>query len=90
MNEIPTPETDEILKKNAQSSQTALEDYEVLADHSISLERRLTVAREALQAAIDAKLIPISSVSEGGPMRHSEQVKVADQIREALTSTAPK
>lgn len=39
---------------------------------------------EALQAAIDCGMVPISSVKEGGAFRHSRQVEVADMIRAAL------
>jgi len=38
----------------------------------------------ALQAAIDCGMVPKSSASEGGAMRHSRQVQVADMIRAAL------
>lgn len=39
---------------------------------------------EALQAAIDCGMVPISSAKEGGAFRHSRQVEVADMIRAAL------
>ena len=79
---IPTPETDKISAMQRTSGEWK--------DHSQDIERRLTIARAAIQAAIDSGLIPVSSASEGGPMRHSAQVRAADQIREALTLTAPK
>lgn len=39
---------------------------------------------EALEAAIECGMVPISSAKEGGAMKHSIQVKVADQIRAAI------
>lgn len=39
---------------------------------------------EALEAAIEHGLVPKSSASEGGAMRHVSQVKCADQIRAAI------
>ena len=39
---------------------------------------------EALQAAVDCGMVPISSAKEGGAARHSQQVIIADKIREAL------
>ena len=39
---------------------------------------------EALQAAVECGMVPISSVSDGGASRHSRQVQVADMIRAAI------
>lgn len=39
---------------------------------------------EALQAAIECGMIPSSSAKEGGAVRFSRQVHVADQIRAAI------
>ena len=39
---------------------------------------------EALEAAVECGLVPKSSATEGGAMRFSRQVAVADQIRAAL------
>jgi len=39
---------------------------------------------EALKAAVDCGMVPISSASEGGAARHSRQVEVADMIRAAI------
>ena len=39
---------------------------------------------EALQAAVECGMVPISSVSEGGASRHSRQVQAADMIRAAI------
>lgn len=39
---------------------------------------------EALEAAVECGLVPKSSAAEGGAMRFSRQVEVADQIRAAL------
>jgi hypothetical protein len=38
----------------------------------------------ALVAAIDCGMIPITSAKEGGAAVHSIQVRVADQIRDAI------
>ena len=48
------------------------------------LEERDTL-RAALQAAVDCSMVPKSSASDGGANRYSEQVRVADQIRAALS-----
>lgn len=39
---------------------------------------------EAVDAAFACRMIPKSSVSEGGANKYSEQVRVADQLRAAL------
>ena len=44
MNGIHTPETDEVLRRNATSEHSAAEDYEILADHAANLEYRLAMA----------------------------------------------
>ena len=48
MNEYPTPETDDLLTRNATGDSTPIEDYESLAQLSLSLEQRLAACREAL------------------------------------------
>lgn len=40
--------------------------------------------RAVLQAAVDCGMVPKSSAADGGACRHSEQVRVADQIRAEL------
>lgn len=40
---------------------------------------------EALIAAVDCGMVPTSSISDGGANKHSIQVKVADQIRAAIS-----
>lgn len=40
---------------------------------------------EALQAAVECGLVPVSSAKDGGATRHSRQVHVADQIRAAIS-----
>ena len=40
--------------------------------------------REALWAAVNCGMVPSSSAKDGGAVRYSKQVKVADQIRAAL------
>ena len=86
INEIPTPETDAFFRQDALKN---LDKYPAAA-FARDLERRLAIARDALQAAIDCGMVPASSASDGGGNCHSKQVRVADQIREALTQTAPK
>jgi len=44
--------------------------------------------REALQAAVDCGMVPVSSAKDGGAVRYSRHVQVADQIRAALAETA--
>lgn len=39
---------------------------------------------EAMQAAIDCEMVPVSSAADGGAVRHSRQVQVADMIRAAI------
>lgn len=39
---------------------------------------------EALKAAVDCKMVPITSAKDGGAAKHSIQVQVADQIRAAI------
>ena len=39
---------------------------------------------DALQAAVGCGMVPASSASEGGAVRHAAQVHVADQIRAAI------
>lgn len=45
---------------------------------------------EALKAAVESGLVPKSSVSDGGACGHSEQVRVADMIRAALSKAEGK
>ena len=54
--DIPTPITDELLKRNAQSCNLPQDDYESLAKLSENLERKLAVCRDALKpfAAFEA------------------------------------
>jgi len=70
LNEIPTPETD-AAKKNGASFSILCED----------LERRLTVAREAL-AKLDSRL--------GGFCHGSWESGLCSIAQKALTQTAPK
>lgn len=44
--------------------------------------------REALQAAVDCGMVPVSSAKDGGAVRYSRHVQVADQIRATLAETA--
>jgi len=48
------------------------------------LEAEVARLREALLAAVDCGMVPSSSAKDGGAVRYSKQVKVADQIRAAL------
>lgn len=38
----------------------------------------------ALEAAVECGMVPVSSASEGGANRYSDQVRVADAIRAAI------
>jgi len=44
---------------------------------------------EALKEAVECGMIPKSSASDGGAVRHSRQVIVADMIRAALSKVQP-
>lgn len=44
---------------------------------------------EALMAAVDCGMVPKSSATEPGAVRHSEQVRVADRIRAAIAGAFP-
>jgi hypothetical protein len=39
---------------------------------------------EALEAAVACGMVPVSSAEEGGAAKFSEQVRVADTIRNAI------
>ena len=75
MNEIPTPETDAVDAK--QGSKTRAYSYLNMRDHAIDLERRLTVAREAMQDALTASF-------------RGQTGRAHNILDEALTQTAPK
>lgn len=46
MHPTPTPETEEVLRRNACSEQSPAEDYDVLADHAAKMERELAEAKQ--------------------------------------------
>lgn len=48
------------------------------------LEEKNKAMMLAIQAAIDCGMVPNSSAKEGGAAKHSIQVHVADQLRDAL------
>ena len=56
------------------------------AEHELCGEAadRIEALEDVLQAAVDCGMVPVSSAKEGGAVRHSEQVRVADRIRAAL------
>ena len=62
--------------------QEALRD--VLHEAFGPLDRAAPGLLAALEAAIDAGIIPKSSALDGGAMRHSRQVHVADMCRAAI------
>jgi hypothetical protein len=81
MNEIPTPETDEAWKTVSRTpdgmydSRVPIKEYAyAMSNHAKDLERRLTVAREALIVVAN----------------HSSSTRLLRISREALTATAPK
>ena len=45
---------------------------------------RVEELEEAIQAAFDCGMIPISTASDGGAARHSKQVRVADMLRKVM------
>ena len=55
-----------------------------LASDNVLLEAENKALREAMQAAFDCDMIPISTASDGGAARHSEQVRVADMLRKVM------
>ena len=73
MNEMPTPET--TFRYEADKYTGGFSAYENMRDHAIDLERRLTIAREALKK-LDNWL-----------MRDAQRKRIIEQ---ALTLTAPK
>ena len=90
-----TPRTDAVLNTfNGKASKLAAD----LATHAEELERELAAVTkeldeargqrdrlaEAIQDAIDCRMIPITSANEGGAAKYSIQVRTADKLREAL------
>ena len=75
MNEIPTPETDAVEK--AFTADSKQNPQHRLALKSRDLERRLTVAREAMQAALTASF-------------RGQTGRAHSILDEAITQTAPK
>ena len=60
----------------------------LFAEHLIAdLLAVIELQRQALQSAVDCGMVPISSAKEGGAARHSQQVIIADKIRETLAIT---
>lgn len=49
------------------------------------LVERVKELESVLQAAIDCGMVPTSSARDGGACKYSAQVRVADEIREALS-----
>lgn len=45
---------------------------------------------EALEAAIECGMVPVSSVSDGGAAKYSRQIEVADMIRAAINKALGK
>lgn len=83
MSEIPTPETDAVDAK--QGSKTRAYSYLNMRDHAIDLERRLTIARDALK--IVAKY-PIARTHLDGPcLDRFDILEVCLAL--ALTATEP-
>ena len=88
MNEIPTPETDaaEMCVKHTHRMLYD-EDKVVDSDKMRDLERRLNVAREALQCAlVDMSVNEGLTSTTRGVIRHVS----IPTVKEALTQTAPK
>lgn len=59
-------------------------DYNAEQESNARLIAAAPELLEALKAAIDCGMVPVSSASEGGAAAHSIQVRVADQIRKAI------
>jgi len=47
-------------------------------------KERIRELESAIQSAFDCDMIPISTASDGGAARHSEQVRVADMLRKVM------
>jgi len=79
IDDIPTPET--IFRYEADKYTSGFSAYENMRDHARDLERRLTIAREALQS-ISKNAQPYGPFWYGG--------EIQTKVREALALTAPK
>jgi hypothetical protein len=55
-----------------------------LRGSNLNLAKDLATAKLAIQAAIDCKMIPVSSAREGGPGRKLKILQVADALRDVL------
>ena len=83
MNEINTPETDEVLRRNETSEHSAAEDYEIMADHAANLEYRLAMASGN---AIRLRAFVESIVDASGPYPSLNGSQI---IEDAYATLAP-
>ena len=78
MNEIPTPETDAAEMCVKHTHRMLYDEDKVVESHKMrNLERRLTVAREAMQAALTASF-------------RGQTGRAHSILDDAMTQTAPK
>jgi nitroreductase len=59
-------------------------EADALAEHHALIEQQRDELLAALEYAVEAGLVPISSASEGGAVMFSAQVRAADKIRAAI------
>lgn len=66
-------------------------DYRIAELEAALAEERAKVERlrGIIQAAIECRMVPVTSAKEGGAAKFSRQVQVADMMREALAATGP-
>ena len=68
-------------RRRTESNNNAQHDMILEVEHLKMQRDRLL---EAAKAAIECGMIPSTSAKDGGAAKYSEQVKIADQIREAV------
>ena len=84
LNDKRNKEWESALNAALEEKAQAKQDEETANKRIEQLLAVIELQRHALQSAVDCGMVPISSAKEGGAARYSQQVIVADKIREAL------